>query len=98
MQVMYRKRLKSIKLLQNMIIFNDFERVHCMIKINFIIVNNEKSLGDRSFRLWYCYALDGARFSRGQVPNPPGSGMDVFEGKGVHREVESKESRMCGIY
>ena len=30
----------------------------------------------------------GARFLRVQVPNPPGSGKDIAEGKGVHREVE----------
>ena len=29
-----------------------------------------------------------------QVPNPPGSGKDIAEGKGVHREVESEGSRM----
>ena len=28
------------------------------------------------------------------VPNPPGSGKDIAEGKGVHREVESEESRI----
>ena len=40
----------------------------------------------------------GARFLRVQVPNPPGSGKDVAEGKGVHREVESEGSRMWGTY
>ena len=34
----------------------------------------------------------GARFLRVQVPNPPGSGKDVAEGKGVHREMESEGS------
>ena len=33
-------------------------------------------------------------------PNPPGSGKDIVEGKGVHCEVESEGSRMrrmsCG--
>ena len=29
-----------------------------------------------------------------KVPNPPGSGKDIAEGKGVHREVESEGSRM----
>ena len=29
-----------------------------------------------------------------QVRNPPGSGKDIAEGKGVHREVESEGSRM----
>ena len=27
-----------------------------------------------------------------QVPNPPGSGKDIAEGKGAHREVESELS------
>ena len=29
-----------------------------------------------------------------KVPNPPGSGKDIAEGNGVHREVESKGSWM----
>ena len=32
------------------------------------------------------------------VYNPPGSGKDIAEGKGVHREVESEESRMWRTY
>ncbi len=43
-------------------------------------------------------APGGARFSRVQVPNLPGSGKDIAEGKGVHREVESEGSRMWGTY
>ena len=43
-------------------------------------------------------APGGARFLRVQVPNPPGSGKDIAEGKGVHREVESEGSRMWGTY
>ena len=39
-------------------------------------------------------APGGARFLRVKVPNPPGSGKDIAEGKGVHREVESEGSRM----
>ena len=39
-------------------------------------------------------APGGARFLRVQVPNLPGSGKDIAEGKGVHREVESEGSRM----
>ena len=34
-------------------------------------------------------APGGARFLRVKVPNPPGSGKDIAESKGVHREVES---------
>ena len=50
--------------------------------------------------LWafFVCAPGGARFLRVQVPNPPGSGKDVAEGKGVHREVESEGSRMWGTY
>ena len=40
----------------------------------------------------------GARFLRVQVPNPPGSGKDIAEGKGVHREVESEGSRMANLW
>ena len=43
-------------------------------------------------------APSGARFQRVQVPNPPGSGKDIAEGKGVHREVESEGSRMGGTH
>ena len=31
-----------------------------------------------------------------KVRNPPGSGKDIAEDKGVHREVESEGSRMLG--
>ena len=44
--------------------------------------------------LFYRRAPSGARFQRVQVPNPPGSGKDIAEGKGVHREVESEGSWM----
>ena len=43
-------------------------------------------------------APGGARFQRVQVSNPPGSGKDIAEGKGVHREVESEGSRIWGKY
>ena len=39
-------------------------------------------------------APSGARFLRVKVPNPPGSGKDIAEGKGVHREMESEGSWM----
>ncbi|MFR3038775.1 MAG: hypothetical protein ACLTLY_08455 [Agathobacter rectalis] len=29
-----------------------------------------------------------------QIPNPPGSGKDIAESKGVHREMESEGSWM----
>ena len=43
-------------------------------------------------------APSGARFQQVQVLNPPGSGKDIAESKGVHREVESEGSRMWGTY
>ena len=46
----------------------------------------------------YCSAPGGARFQQVQVLNPPGSGKDIAEGKGVHREVESEGSWMWGTY
>ena len=47
---------------------------------------------------FFVSAPGGARFLRVQVPNPPGSGKDIAEGKGVHREVESEGSRIWGTY
>ena len=47
----------------------------------------------------FCGVPGGARFLKGgQVPNLPGSGKDIAEGKGVHREVESEGSWMWGTY
>ena len=43
--------------------------------------------------LWLC-APGGARFQRVKVPNPPGSGKGIAEGKGVRREAESEGSWM----
>ena len=43
-------------------------------------------------------APSGARFLRVKVPNPPGSGKDIAEGKGVRRETESEGSWMWGTY
>ena len=42
-----------------------------------------------------CCVPGGARFSRVKVPNPPGSGKDIAEGKGAYREVDLKEAG-CG--
>jgi len=39
-------------------------------------------------------APSGARFQRVKVSNPPGSGKDIAEGKGVRRETESEGSWM----
>ena len=47
----------------------------------------------RRMHLWYG-APSGARFLRVKVPNPPGSGKDIAESKGVYREVESEGSWM----
>ena len=46
------------------------------------------------FKVFCVCAPSGARFQRVKVPNPPGSGKDIAEGKGVHREVESEGSWM----
>ena len=43
-------------------------------------------------------APGGARFLRVQVPNPPGSGKDIAEGKGVAGDCKSEGSRMWGTY
>ena len=32
-----------------------------------------------------------------KVPNPPGSGKGIAEGKGVHREMESEGSRIAEV-
>ena len=48
----------------------------------------------KKFHLLFWCAPGGARFQRVQVPNPPGSGKDIAEGKGVHCEVESEGSWM----
>ena len=47
--------------------------------------------------VFYYSAPGGARFQQVKVLNPPGSGKDIAESKGVHREVESEGSRMWGI-
>ena len=43
-------------------------------------------------------APSGVRFQQVQDLNPPGSGKDIAESKGVHREVESEGSWMWGTY
>lgn len=43
-------------------------------------------------------APGGARFQQVQVLNSPGSGKDIAESKGIHREVESEGSWMWGTY
>ena len=43
-------------------------------------------------------APGGARFLRVKVPNPPGSGKDIAEGKGVAGDCKSEGSRMWGTY
>ena len=45
-----------------------------------------------------CRAPSGARFQQVKVLNPPGSGKDIAEGKGVHREMESEGSWIWGTY
>ena len=61
-----------------------------------------KNKGDENVRgmyLAYFYsAPGGARFLQVKVLNPPGSGKDIAESKGVHREMESEGSWIWGIY
>ena len=45
----------------------------------------------------YC-APSGARLQRVKVSNPPGSGKDIAEGKGVEGDLESEGSWMWGTY
>lgn len=51
---------------------------------------------------WPEVALSGApggrTFRRVKVPNPPGSGKDIANGKGVHRKVESEGSRLANLW
>lgn len=51
----------------------------------------------RLLLVFYC-APDGAHFLRVQVPNLPGSGKDIAEGKGVAGDCKSERSRMWGTY
>ena len=44
--------------------------------------------------IFFDCAPGGTRFLRVKVPNPPGGGKDIAEGKGVHRKVESEGIRM----
>ena len=47
------------------------------------------------YGMGYFYgAPRGTRVSRVKVPNPPGSGKDIAEGKGVEDNLESEGSRM----
>ena len=56
------------------------------------------AVGSNSWLRAFLCAPSGARFQQVQVLNPPGSGKDIAEGKGVHREVESGGSWMWGTY
>ena len=42
-------------------------------------------------------APSGARFSRVKIPNPPGSGKDIAEGKGVGGAPESKGTILYSV-
>ncbi len=46
---------------------------------------------------FFC-APGNARFLRAQVPNPPGSGKDIAEGKGVAGDCKSEGSRIREPY
>ena len=47
---------------------------------------------------FFLCAPGGARFQRVKVSNPPGSGKDIAESKGVRRETESEGSWIWGTY
>ena len=55
------------------------------------------SEGQSGILLFLC-APGGARFQRVKVSNPPGSGKDIAESKGVRRETESEGSWIWGTY
>ena len=64
-----------------------------------ISINNSVINESHCIVQWlFACAPSGARFQRVKVSNPPGSGKDIAEGKGVHREVESEGSWMWGTY
>ena len=56
--------------------------------------------GAAVFRLLFrfCCAPGGRTFQRVQVPNPPGSGKDIANGKGVVGDCESEGSRMANLW
>ena len=62
------------------------------------MIQQSDDILEKEYRRLSYGAPGGARFLKVQVLNPPGSGKDIAEGKGVHREVESEGSRMWGTY
>ena len=54
---------------------------------------NLSKAGEYDLCFIFSGAPGGARFLRVQVPSLPGSGKDIAEGEGVHREVESELSQ-----
>ena len=58
---------------------------------------NEKEKTRKSPPYHNC-APSGARLQRVKVSNPPGSGKDIAEGKGVEGDLESEGSWMWGTY
>ena len=77
---------------------NEFPYGKCQTVSAKLRIMNLKKVLDKMPQYLFLCAPGGARFLRVQVPNPPGSGKDIAEGKGVHREVESEGSRMWGTY
>ena len=49
-------------------------------------------------QLLFICAPGGRTFQRVQVPNPPGSGKDIANGKGVVGDYESEGSRMANLW
>lgn len=55
-------------------------------------------MGGEIIRLPFFVARLAAHVSNRETPNPPGSGNDMTEGKGVHREVESEGNVVLNCY
>ena len=70
--------------------------------LEFIVSKIEKNIKSNALYVnvfdFFCCAPDGAHFLRVQVPNLPGSGKDIAEGKGVAGDCKSERSRMWGTY
>ncbi|MGI6012234.1 MAG: hypothetical protein ACOX8H_12195, partial [Ruminococcus sp.] len=56
----------------------------------------KRTESEKGFSPFLMCAPGGARFLRVKVPNPPGSGKDIAEGKGVAGDCKSEGSWMWG--
>lgn len=76
----------------------DFTGTTGLPKISYIENRRAISLRNSTPVLLATSVPCGARFYRVQVPNPPGSGKDIAEGKGVAGDCKSEGSRVWGTY